>query len=66
MSEAAGTRMYREAAAAPEAVREQLLANATRIERLAQRLRATPPRALVTCARGACRTYSCEQIRTRA
>ena len=52
MSEAAGTRMYREAAAAPQAVREQLLANATRIERLAQRLRATPPRALVTCARG--------------
>jgi glucosamine--fructose-6-phosphate aminotransferase (isomerizing) len=52
MSEAAGTRMYREAAAAPQAVREQLLANAARIERLAQRLRATPPRALVTCARG--------------
>jgi glucosamine--fructose-6-phosphate aminotransferase (isomerizing) len=52
MSQAAGTRMYREAAAAPDAVREQLLANATRIERLAQRLRASPPRALVTCARG--------------
>ena len=52
MSQAAGTRMYREAAAAPNAVREQLLANAVRIERLAQRLRATPPRALVTCARG--------------
>jgi glucosamine--fructose-6-phosphate aminotransferase (isomerizing) len=51
-SQAAGTRMYREAAAAPEAVREQLLANAARIERLAQRLRASPPRAVVTCARG--------------
>ena len=51
-SEAAGTRMYREAAAAPDAVREQLLANATRIERLAERLRASPPRALITCARG--------------
>jgi len=51
-SEAAGTRMYREAAAAPHAVREQLLANAVRIERLAQRLRANPPRAVITCARG--------------
>jgi signal transduction histidine kinase len=46
-SEAAGTRMYREAAAAPHAVREQLLANAVRIERLAQRLRANPPRAVL-------------------
>jgi glucosamine--fructose-6-phosphate aminotransferase (isomerizing) len=44
--------MYREAAAAPDAVREQLLANAARIERLAARLRANPPRAIVTCARG--------------
>ncbi|MFI4880897.1 MAG: SIS domain-containing protein [Steroidobacterales bacterium] len=51
-SEAADTRFYREAAAAPEAVREQLLANAARIEHLAQRLRASPPRAVVTCARG--------------
>jgi glucosamine--fructose-6-phosphate aminotransferase (isomerizing) len=51
-SASAGTRMFREAAAAPDAVREQLLANAARVERLAQRLRANPPRAVVTCARG--------------
>jgi glucosamine--fructose-6-phosphate aminotransferase (isomerizing) len=51
-SASAGTRMFREAAAAPDAVREQLLANAARVERLAQRLRANPPRAIVTCARG--------------
>jgi glutamine---fructose-6-phosphate transaminase (isomerizing) len=44
--------MYREAAQAPEAVREQLQANAARIARLAERLRQAPPRAVVTCARG--------------
>jgi glucosamine--fructose-6-phosphate aminotransferase (isomerizing) len=44
--------MYREAAQAPEAVREQLQANAARVVRLAARLRQTPPRAVVTCARG--------------
>jgi glucosamine--fructose-6-phosphate aminotransferase (isomerizing) len=44
--------MYREAAQAPEAVREQLQANAARVARLAARLRQTPPRAVVTCARG--------------
>jgi glucosamine--fructose-6-phosphate aminotransferase (isomerizing) len=48
----ASTRMYREAAQAPQAVREQLQANAARVARLAARLRQTPPRAVVTCARG--------------
>jgi glutamine---fructose-6-phosphate transaminase (isomerizing) len=44
--------MYVEAAQAPDAVREQLQSNAARIARLAQRLRQSPPRAIVTCARG--------------
>jgi glucosamine--fructose-6-phosphate aminotransferase (isomerizing) len=44
--------MFREAAQAPQAVREQLQANAARVARLAARLRAQPPRAVVTCARG--------------
>lgn len=48
----ANTRMYREAAQAPEVVREQLQGNGVRTTRLAERLRAQPPRAVVTCARG--------------
>ena len=44
--------MFREAAQAAEVVREQLQANAARSARLAARLRAAPPRAVVTCARG--------------
>ena len=44
--------MFREAAQAPAAVREQLQANAARVARLAARLRHAPPRAVVTCARG--------------
>ena len=44
--------MFREAAQAPAAVRGQLEANAERIVRLAEQLRAAPPRAVVTCARG--------------
>jgi glucosamine--fructose-6-phosphate aminotransferase (isomerizing) len=44
--------MFREAAQAPEMVREQLQANAARSARLGARLRAAPPRAVVTCARG--------------
>ena len=44
--------MFREAAQAPQAVREQLQANAARVARLAARLRGQPPRAVVTCARG--------------
>jgi len=44
--------MYREAAEAPAVVRAQLRTNAARLARLAERLRQTPPRAVVTCARG--------------
>src|SRR5579863_3958536 len=44
--------MYGEAAQAPAVVRAQLAANAERIARLAARLRESPPRAVVTCARG--------------
>lgn len=44
--------MYGEAAQAPAVVRAQLVDNAERITRLAERLRHTPPRAVVTCARG--------------
>ncbi len=44
--------MYLEAAEAPEVVRGQLQANAARLERLAEGLRQTPPRAVVTFARG--------------
>ncbi len=44
--------MFREAAEAPDAVRAQLQANAAPLARLAERLRQTPPRAVVTCARG--------------
>jgi glutamine---fructose-6-phosphate transaminase (isomerizing) len=44
--------MFCEAAQACEVVREQLEVNAARLSRLAARLRASPPRAVVTCARG--------------
>ena len=46
------SRMFLEAAQAPAAVRAQLAANAPLLRELGQRLRATPPRAVVTCARG--------------
>ena len=44
--------MYGEASEAPAVVRAQLAANAERLARLAERLRQSPPRAVVTCARG--------------
>jgi glucosamine--fructose-6-phosphate aminotransferase (isomerizing) len=44
--------MFCEAAQAPEVVRAQLAANAARVAQLAERLRRSPPRAVVTCARG--------------
>ena len=44
--------MYQEAAQAGAAVRAQLAANAVAVARLAKQLRDTPPRAVVTCARG--------------
>jgi len=44
--------MYGEAAEAPAVVRAQLEANAGRVARLGERLRSSPPRAVVTIARG--------------
>ena len=49
---AGDTQMFREAAEAPEMVRAQLARNAPAIQALAQRLRAAPPRAVVTFGRG--------------
>lgn len=46
------TRMFQEAGQAAAVAAAQLSANAARIETLAQRLRAHPPRVVVTCARG--------------
>lgn len=46
------TRMFLEAAQAAQVVAAQLTANAVRVEAIARRLRANPPRAVVTCARG--------------
>src|SRR5262249_52054400 len=44
--------MHREAAEAPHVVQAQLRANASGVAALAAQLRAHPPRAVVTCARG--------------
>jgi len=44
--------MYQEAVQAPLAVNAQLEQNASRLRELGARLRAAPPRAVVTCARG--------------
>lgn len=44
--------MFLEAGQASGVVAAQLDANATRVEAIARRLRANPPRAVVTCARG--------------
>jgi glutamine---fructose-6-phosphate transaminase (isomerizing) len=46
------SRMYREAAQAPDVVREQLATNVTGVARIGALLRDTKPRAVVTCARG--------------
>lgn len=46
------TRMYREAAQAPEVVRRQLASNAEAMRTLGESLRKRAPRAVVTCARG--------------
>ncbi|HUQ29444.1 MAG TPA: SIS domain-containing protein [Usitatibacter sp.] len=48
----ASTRMFQEAAQAGAVVRAQIEANAVCVARLAKRLRDTPPRMAVTCARG--------------
>jgi glucosamine--fructose-6-phosphate aminotransferase (isomerizing) len=63
------TRMYREAAEAPEAVRAQLKRNRTVIGEAAEMLRALAPRAVVTCARGSsdhAATFAKYLIETRA
>ena len=44
--------MYREAASASDVVARQLVANAPAAEALGKVLRARPPRAVITCARG--------------
>ena len=49
---AARTRMFREAAQAPGVVRAQLGENRQVLQRLAQRLRESPPRVVVTLGRG--------------
>jgi len=46
------TRMFREAAAAPAAVRSQLQGNRDLVERLGEVVRNMAPRVVVTCARG--------------
>jgi glucosamine--fructose-6-phosphate aminotransferase (isomerizing) len=46
------SRMYREAAQAPEVVREQLQTNAASVARIGALLRDLKPHAVVTCARG--------------
>ena len=52
MTGAAGTLMFREAGEAPGKVAEQLAANRAAVAAIAGRLRAQPPRLVVTCARG--------------
>lgn len=46
------TRMHHEAGEAADAIRRQLAANDAIVAALAERLRAAPPRFIVTCARG--------------
>lgn len=52
MTDPTRTRMHAEARAAADAVARQLAANAPRVDALVERLRARPPRFIVTCARG--------------
>ena len=62
------TRMHREASQAPAAVRAQLQRNRETLARLGAALRASPPRAVVTCARGSsdhAATYAKYLIETR-
>ena len=62
------TRMFREAAVAPTAVRSQLVANRAALEGLGEKLRQYAPRAVVTCARGSsdhAATYARYLIETR-
>ena len=64
----AETRMFREAAQAPEVVARQLARNDRDVRALAARLRADPPRAVVTLARGSsdhAATYAKYLLETR-
>jgi glucosamine--fructose-6-phosphate aminotransferase (isomerizing) len=61
--------MFREAAEAPQAVREQLRRNRAVVEQAADALRTLAPRAVVTCARGSsdhAATFAKYLIETRA
>ncbi len=62
------TRIFREAAEAPAAVRSQLSANRAAVEHVADVIRELAPRAVVTCARGSsdhAATYAKYLIETR-
>jgi len=63
------TRMFQEAGEASGVVARQLAANAEIVAKVAERLRAAPPRAVVTCARGSsdhAATFAKYLIETRA
>jgi len=65
---AEGTRVFQEAAEGAAVVAAQLRANSPRLESLGLRLRAHPPRAVITCARGSsdhAATYARYLIETR-
>ena len=66
---ASTTRMFQEAASAADVVARQLQQNAARVAAIGAALRARPPRAVVTCARGSsdhAATYGKDLIETRA
>jgi glutamine---fructose-6-phosphate transaminase (isomerizing) len=68
MTDSAGTRMFAEAAEAPAAVARQYAANAGLVAQLAAGLRAAPPRAVLTGARGSsdhAATYLKHLVETR-
>jgi glucosamine--fructose-6-phosphate aminotransferase (isomerizing) len=68
MTDATKTTMYREAAEAPDKVEDQLQRNAGTLASLAERLRANPPTAMVTIARGSsdhAATYARYLVETR-
>jgi glucosamine--fructose-6-phosphate aminotransferase (isomerizing) len=69
LPEAEATRMYAEAAESASIVAQQLKANASVVAELGRQLRARPPRAVVTCARGSsdhAATYAKYLIETHA
>ena len=69
MSDPAATRMFAEAAEAADVVERQLAANRPILAELGRRLRAAPPPALLTCARGSsdhAATFLKHLVETRA